>query len=85
MLFRIAGAGNCLTAEGALKEEPLRYEVTLKGRWKVAFRRVSTNLVKGMSVEFRNSDTVIVFSLAGQPSQCSVAQEDARTIAITLR
>ena len=85
MLFRIAGAGNSLTAEGALREEPLRYEVTLNGRWKIAFRQVNTKLVKGMSVEFRNSDTVIVFPLSGQPSQCSVAQEDARTIAITLR
>lgn len=85
LLFRLAGAGNSLKAQGELRETPLCYEVTLEGSWKITSRVVKTRLVKDMKTEFRRGNTVIIFSLAQKPAQCSVEQEDARTIAVRIR
>lgn len=85
MKLRIAGAGSTLTAQGQELTEPLRYEVTLHGLWKVAGRTLKTTLVTEIRREFRNGNTVLTFLLSRQPEQCLLEQEDARTIAISIR
>ena len=82
--FRIAGAGPSLTAEGKLLSEPLRYEATLHGLWKIAPKRLTTTLVTDIRREFRNGDTVLTFVLSRQPVRCALEQEDARTIAVII-
>ena len=85
MELRIAGEGPSLTAEGRLLSEPLRYEVTLHGRWKINNKRPENELIKSMRTFFRNDDTVIAFSLASKPETCEVRQEDSRTVAVVIR
>lgn len=85
LIFRLAGAGDSLKAQGELRETPLCYEVTLEGSWKINSRVVKTRLVEDMKTEFRQGNTIIIFSLAQKPAQCSVEQEDARTIAVRIR
>ena len=82
--LRIAGAGSSLTAQGKELADPLRYEVTLQGLWKIAPKRLETTLVTDIRREFCNGDTVLTFLLSRQPAQCLLEQEDARTIAIII-
>ena len=85
MKLRIAGEGTSLTATGQLKTDPLRYEVTFDGAWNIANKTLTTSLVKEMQKTNRDGNTVLVFLLTEQPGECTVFQEDARTIAIILR
>ena len=83
--LRIAGAGPSLTARGEKLAEPLRYEVTLEGLWKIARRTLTTTLVTEIRREFRDGNTILTFLLSRQPEQCLLEQEDSRTIAITIQ
>ena len=85
MTLRIAGEGDSLEARGELLQNPLRYEVTLKGSWKVYNRHPSTRLVKGLKIQPSGENTLLVFDLNGTPRSCNVTQEDPRTIAISIR
>ena len=85
LIFRLAGAGDSLKAQGELRETPLCYEVTLEGSWKINSRVVKTRLVEDMKTEFRQGNTIIIFSLAQKPAQCAVEREDARTISVRIR
>ncbi len=85
MTLRIAGEGTSLEARGELLQDPLRYEVTLKGAWKIYNRHPSTKLVKDLQIRPSGENTLLVFELNDQPGQCEVTQEDPRTIAVTIR
>ena len=83
--LRIAGAGSSLKAQGMLHQQPLRYEVTLSGLWRVASKNPATPLVTGLQTRFDSGNTLLTFSLSQKPQVCTVKQEDARTIAIIIR
>lgn len=85
MKLRIAGAGSSLTAQGRLLQDPLRYDVTLNGLWKIYNKKPETGLVRGLQIRFDGNNTLLSFSLSAQPEHCSVEQEDPRTIAISIR
>ena len=85
LMLHIAGEGKILTAEGRLLPDPLRYEVTLHGLWNVSNRHPQTALVRDMQTSFRQSDTVLTFPLASQPGECSVRQDDNRTVTIIIQ
>ena len=85
MVLRIAGEGPALTAEGRLLRDPLRYEVTMPGRWKVYDKPPDNSLIKEMRIVSKDDDTILTFPLAGEPQHCEVRQEDPRTIAIVIR
>lgn len=85
MTLRIAGEGKSLIARGKLLQDPPRYVVTMQGAWKVSNRHPSTTLVKNLQIFPSEGNTLLVFELSGQPEHCSVEQEDARTIAVSIR
>lgn len=85
MELLIAGEGTSLTAEGMLLADPLRYEVTLHGRWNVNCKRPENELIKAMRTFFRNNDTILEFSLAAKPHDCMVSQKDPRTVSVIIR
>ena len=85
MVLRIAGEGPALTAEGRLLRDPLRYEVTMPGRWRVYDKHPDNSLIKEMRIVSKDDDTILTFPLAGEPQHCEVRQEDPRTIAIVIR
>lgn len=85
MTLRIAGEGKSLIARGELLQDPPRYVVTMQGAWTVSNRHPSTTLVKKLQILPSEGNTMLVFELSGQPEHCSVEQEDARTIAVSIR
>ena len=85
MTLRIAGEGSSLTAEGRLMQDPLRYEVTLHGRWNIRSRNPENQLIRKFRQEFREGNTILTFLLEKQPELREVQQEDKRTVAIRLR
>lgn len=85
MVLRIAGEGPALTAEGSLLHDPLRYEVTMHGRWRIYDKHPDNSLIKEMRIASKEDDTILTFPLAGKPEHCEVRQEDPRTIAIVIR
>lgn len=85
MVLRIAGEGPALTAEGRLLRDPLRYEVTMHGHWRVYDKHPDNKLVREMRISSKDDDTVLIFPLAGEPEHCEVSQEDPRTIVVVIR
>ena len=85
IIMRITGAGTSLTAKGSLLSDPMRYEVTLNGMWKVYNRKPANRLIKEMSVSSHEGNTVLSFALLKTPKKCWVKQEGPRTIAIIIR
>ena len=85
MMLHIAGEGTRLAAKGRMLPEPLRYEVTLDGLWNISNRHPQTALVRDMQTSFRQGDTILAFPLASQPEECSVRQDDGRTVTIIIR
>ena len=71
--------------EGSLLHDPLRYEVTMHGRWRIYDKHPDNSLIKEMRIASKDDDTILTFPLAGKPEHCEVRQDDPRTIAIVIR